>query len=268
MNVRVVFRGGVGDYFLWLTRMVKILQFHKDDNVSLAICAPWSDAIRVWSERIKGRKFDSIDVVPYGRPVPPHSMDCAFLAQDLIYYCDLWRGDRGANSVDGSLHSANSVFHHVGRDIYPELDIPGDGIGGTCVQVQGRSVGNVGQPSWWKQVLHKFPGPIRLLGQMPRPAHEYGADAHVTGPVAIYSAIKSAHAFVGIDSGFRNIAFTLKVPVLEIETPAAGYPNKDVFSPVQYRSRTRYADESITSVKMRLAEFNYLIAARLQELSE
>lgn len=268
MNVRAVFRGGVGDFFLWLTRMVPMLEFHKDDNVSLAICSPWPEGVKAWTERLLPRKFDSIVVLPYGRPVPVQSMDGAFLGQDMVYHCDHWCGPRNTSSFKGELHAVDTVFKHFGVEWYPQLDIPGDAVGGTVLQVQGRSVGDVGSPAWWRKLARNFHPPIRILGQAPRPPREYGAFAQIKDPVGIYSAIKSAYAFVGLDSGFRNIAFTLKVPVIEIETPGKGYPSKAVFSPPAYRGRCIYSAESEQSIRAVLPLFRRKVTKRIQELGK
>lgn len=240
MKALVVFRGGVGDFFLWLTRAQALLRLHEEDHVTLAIVSKWPEAIRAWAWRMLPRKFDDVvELQPYGRPVPRSATWDALVGHDVVYHWDVWLGARGTPAKDHPMQPVDRWFPRLALDPYPRLDIQGDGVGGTVLQVEGISVGAVQEPAWWAEGARALPPPVRVLGRPEGSPGAYGAEGVVSDPLAIYAAIKSASRLVGVDSGCRNIALTTRTPVLEIETPWEGMPDYDVFVPPWYRDRWR-----------------------------
>ncbi len=243
MRVAVAFRGGVGDWWLWMVKIPALLRFHKDDEVILAICSPWPEAMMAWSGQLRGRQFDETHILkPYTRPIAADHMEKMMVGRDLVYHLDVWKGPRGASAIDHPMCPVESVHPHLKVDWHPTLKIKQDGVGGTVIQVEGNAVGAVCEPEWWRAGLEEFPKPVRLLGRSVMEPSAYGASANLTDPLEIYAAIQSAEVMVGVDSGFRNVAFTTRTPVVEIRKIGLGLPDYDVFVPEPYRSRMLFLD--------------------------
>lgn len=266
-RVTVAFRGGVGDFFCWLPYIEGILRFHKGCEFSFVASASWPDAIRLYVSHLDCPiRFSSVEVHEHERPMPSHLFEGCFVGSDLIYHLDVWKGNRGEPVRSVKMRPMGEFYPWIKPNFYPSIGLNSDPVGGTVIQVNGKSVGKVMDAQWWRDGMKKFPQPVRLLGDTPMRCSSdpqaYGASDQIKDPASIYAAIKGAKAMIGVDSGFRNIAFTCGVPVLELvktPPPGMGYPDYDVFVPSVYRKKVVFLNLDPPSIADGFEKFKSLI---------
>lgn len=211
----IIFRGGVGDFFLWLPYLQTLAQ----RCTGIYVNSTWPEAICTWIEAMFAH-LPILDVLDYARPTSPALLAELYDRHPTIHICDVYRGDLT------NLASPRALFPNLEIDPFTPLGISATAPGGTVIQTIGASVGEIEIPP---ATLKHAPRPLTWLDGW-------------TDPIALYATIRGAKLLIGIDSGFRNIAFTCRVPVLEVVSPGKGNPDYEVFVPHVYRDRWTLID--------------------------
>ncbi len=181
MNVTIYFRGGVGDFFIWLPYIIYLASDrHAADRVRVLVCSHWPEAIQYYLTELCAGEVEVCEVEPYSRPIAEAAAHLSMIGADLVYHMDVWKGRSGQAPRDVPLKSPERTFPDIAENIthwFNLLTIPADKTGGTVIQVRGRSVGEVAPAEWWRQGLagSDFPKPIRLVGSRSGEPQDWGA---------------------------------------------------------------------------------------------
>jgi hypothetical protein len=196
---------------LYMTKFRAIGVRHKGDEIYCYLASTWYEGCKKLIEKHTSM-FREIKEIPYSRPVkwqaeghPDHFK---------VYDFEIWDSEKNCCKRIEDIHPDLDInwFPHLVHE-----DMPGKKKM-ICFQPVGRSWGNVWGPEKWEEYLKPFRNKynVFLLGDPGK--HDLKKYTNkgwaITEIDDIVNIISNSDLFIGIDSGFKNIALAQMTPTL------------------------------------------------------
>ena len=243
MKVLIHFRGSIGDMCLWMTKFKGLFHKYEGDDIYFVLNSRYSkkDTMTIFCENKEifnfyGEYSSNVLSVEYHRPADIKMIRSLVPSHDCFYDFDLW------DSVSVNMKPpVVGLYPDLGNDIFPVDSKKYAKNRHVVIHPEGYFVKDTWKKEYWQELINLFKKEGYKIYVTGRP---YDFDNIENKKLFTFKIlvkiVASADLWIGIDTGIRNLAMIFQVPVVELGTPGKGYPNYDVFHPVDYRNNSMY----------------------------